>query len=75
MKEVVNQTGLALIFVGAILSLGRAFWSRLIVGVYQRFKGGLDKQRLETTVAVYLMLTGMMFTIAGLLGLFNIISY
>jgi len=75
MQETVNKIALGLIVAGSILSLGRDYWSRLMAMLYARIKQQEQDPKLKQVFAMYFMLTGMIFTIIGLLGMFNIITF
>lgn len=75
MQETVNKIALGLILAGSILSLGRDYWSKLIAMLYARIKKQEQDPKLKQVFGMYFMLTGMIFTIIGLLGMFNIIRF
>ena len=75
MPQESSPLALALIIVGALLSLGREYLTVLYIKIYAwRTKRQPDK-RLSAGVRTYLMLTGMIFTIIGLLGMFGLIRF
>ena len=75
MPQEADPLALALIIVGAVLSLGREYLTNLYIKIYYwRTKRQPDK-RLPAGVRTYLMLTGMVFTIIGLLSLFGLIRF
>lgn len=75
MQESMNNIAFGFIIVGAALSLGRDYWSAMSMKLYSKIKKRAYDERLAKAVAIYLMLTGMIFTIIGLLGMFNVIKY
>ncbi len=73
MSQEVSPLALALIIVGAFLSLGREYLTALYIKIYAWRTKRQPDGRLPAGVRTYLMLTGMIFTIIGLLGLFGLI--
>ena len=73
--DAAQNTGFVLIVIGSILSFGRNYLSRF----YILFHGWLRKQapneRLKPAVTLYLMMTGTLFTIFGVLELLGILKW
>ncbi|MEW6516637.1 MAG: hypothetical protein AB1439_07040 [candidate division FCPU426 bacterium] len=61
-----NNTALGLIVVGALLSLLREPMSKGYLWLYRRLRKQEPSPRLGPMFQMYLMLTGMMLTIGGL---------
>ncbi len=75
MPQESNTLALALIIVGALLSLGREYLTTWYIKIYAWRTKRQPAERLPAGVRTYLMLTGMVFTIIGLLGLFGLIHF
>jgi hypothetical protein len=76
MNQELNSVAFGLIVMGAFFSLGREVLSK----VYLRLHGWLTKkkegtERLQKGVQTYFMLTGMIFTVVGLLSFFGVLSF
>ncbi len=75
MQDHINKIAFGLIIGGALLSLGRDFWTPVVVKLYTKISGRSEDSRLRPVLTLYLMLTGMILTVVGLLGLFNILKF
>jgi len=74
MNQEPNSIAFALIVMGAFFSLGREYLARVYVKLHGWLKKKQLDERLLRGVQTYLMFTGMIFTIIGLLGLMGVLS-
>lgn len=75
MPSEANHTALGLIIVGALLSLMRELLTTWYLNLYRWLRKSEPNPRLGPLFQMYLMLTGMMLTIMGLLWLFGIVKF
>ncbi len=75
MPQETSTLALALIIVGALLSLGREYLTAWYIKIYTWRTKRQPDERLSSGVRTYLMLTGMVFTLVGLLGLFGLLHF
>ncbi len=74
MPSETNNTALGLIIVGALLSLMRELITKWYLALYQWLRKKPPNPRLGPLFQMYLMLTGMMLTVMGLLWLFGVVK-
>lgn len=70
-----NNTALGLIIVGALLSLMRELLTKWYLALYRWLRKQEPNPRLGPLFQLYLMLTGMMLTVGGLLWLFQVVKF
>jgi hypothetical protein len=70
-----NNTALGLIVVGALLSLMRELLTKWYLALYRWWRKKEPSPRLAPVFQMYLMLTGMMLTVMGLLWLLGVVKF
>ncbi|MCD4813269.1 hypothetical protein K8S19_06205 [bacterium] len=70
-----SPVAFGLVVMGALFSLGREMIAKGYIRMYRWIKKKETDNRLQKGVEIYLMMTGMIFTIVGLLGMFNVIRF
>ncbi|MBN1595088.1 hypothetical protein JW933_04090 [candidate division FCPU426 bacterium] len=68
-----QPAALTLLVVGAFFSLSREYLAKWYVRIYGWLRKQKTDMRLEKGVQVYFMLTGMFFTVLGILGWLGIL--
>ncbi len=75
MTDTTNPLALALVIIGAIMGFGREPLSKFYLWLFNRVRKQEPDARLLAAVQLYLVFTSLIFSVAGVLGLLNIIRF
>jgi hypothetical protein len=62
-----------LVVLGAAMGFGREWFTKLYVWIFTRLRKEQPHPRLVAIMRLYLVFTGMIFTVMGILGLLGIV--
>jgi hypothetical protein len=72
--ENASPVAFTLVVVGAAMGFGREWFTRWYAWVFTRLRRQDPHPRLVAIMRLYLVFTGMIFTVMGMLGLLGIIK-